>query len=225
MNKTLLALALIFAVSTAQAHEHEDGHDVSKVNGSVSAEDGHRYGDLDTVNGSITIGAGATAKNVETVNGSITLETGGHMDSVSTINGAIRGARNVRVAGSAETVNGSIKLDDASTVGGDVSTVNGGITLHAVDVTGKLTTVNGDMIVGARSVVHGGILIEKPHGNWNWGFGKPKIPRVVIGPNAEVKGPIVFEREAELFVHTSAKIGPVSGGKAQPYTDTLPPRP
>ena len=222
MNKTLLALALTLAVTSAQAHD--DDNDVSKINGSVHAEAGHTYGDLDTVNGSINVGAGATAEDVETVNGSITLEDGAHLESVSAVNGAIRGGRNLQVASTAETVNGSITLDDASRVGGDVTTVNGGITLHAVDVTGKLTTVNGDLIVGARSVVHGGIVIEKPHGNWNWGFGKPKLPRVVIGPNAQVLGPIVFEREAELFVHTTAKIASVSGGKAQPYTDTLPPR-
>lgn len=227
MNKTLLALALILAMGTAQAHdgEHDDGHDVSKVNGSVSADAGEVYGDLDTVNGSISVGANASAENVETVNGSVSLADGARMKAVSTVNGSIRAGRNVQVAGTAETVNGSVKFDDASRIGGDVSTVNGRITLHAVDVSGRLTTVNGDMIVGARSVVRGGILIEKPSGSWNWGFGKPKIPRVVIGPRAEVLGPIEFEREAELFVHVSAKIGTVSGVKPQTYTDTLPPRP
>lgn len=226
MNKTLLALTLSLALGAAQAHEgdHGDGHDISKVNGSVNAEDGRAYGDLDTVNGSIRMGDGATAGVVETVNGSITLGEGAQARDVSTVNGSIRGGRNVVVANDAETVNGSIELDDASRVGGGIETVNGRITLHAVDVRGKLTTVNGDIIVGARSVVHGGIVIEKPHG-MNWGFGKPRIPRVVIGPKAEVKGPIVFEREAELFVHTTARVGEVSGVKAQAYTDQLPPRP
>jgi DUF4097 and DUF4098 domain-containing protein YvlB len=226
MNKTLLALALALAMGAAQAHddEHGDGHDVSKVNGSVSAEAGRAYGDLDTVNGSIRMGDKASADLVETVNGSVTLGEGARAREVSTVNGSIRAGRNVEVAEGAETVNGSIEFDDASRVGGDVGTVNGKITLHAVDVRGRLTTVNGDVIVGARSVVHGGILLEKPHG-MNWGFGKPRIPRVVIGPKAEVKGPIVFEREAELFVHATARVGEVSGVKAQAYTDKLPPRP
>ena len=51
-----------------------------------------------------------------------------------------------------------------------------------------------------------------------------RIPRVVIGPNATVQGELRFEREVELFVHPSAKIGPVVGAKAQSWTDTLPPR-
>jgi len=48
---------------------------------------------------------------------------------------------------------------------------------------------------------------------------------VVIGPNAVVDGELRFEREVELFVHPSAKIGKVIGATAKPYTDTLPARP
>jgi hypothetical protein len=70
-------------------------------------------------------------------------------------------------------------------------------------------------------MVHGGILIEKPHGLH---FGRMRIPRVVIGPDATVQGELRFEREVELFVHPSARIGPVVGAKAQSWTDKLPPR-
>jgi hypothetical protein len=88
---------------------------------------------------------------------------------------------------------------------------------------GQIHTVGGDVTVGARSRVHGGILIEKPHGvGFHWG--KNRIPRVVIGPNAVVDGELRFEREVELFVHPSARIGKVSGATAQPWTDQLPPR-
>jgi hypothetical protein len=71
--------------------------------------------------------------------------------------------------------------------------------------------------------VRGGILVQKPSSGW-WNSGKERLPRIVVGPNSVVEGPLVFEREVELFVHTTAKIGPVTGATAQAYTDELPPR-
>jgi hypothetical protein len=73
--------------------------------------------------------------------------------------------------------------------------------------------------------VHGGILVEKNKGlQIGWGSHKPKVPRIVIGPNAIVDGELRFERDVELFVHTTAKVGKVIGATAVPYTDTLPER-
>ena len=43
-------------------------------------------------------------------------------------------------------------------------------------------------------------------------------------PSAVVNGELRFEREVELFVHTSAKIGSVSGATAKSYTDSIPAR-
>ena len=42
--------------------------------------------------------------------------------------------------------------------------------------------------------------------------------------NSVVEGTLVFEREVELLVHASAKVGTVTGATAQAYTDKLPPR-
>jgi hypothetical protein len=55
-------------------------------------------------------------------------------------------------------------------------------------------------------------------------FGRHPSPRNVIGPDATVQGTLRFDREVELFVHPSAKIGPVAGAKVQSWTTTLPPR-
>jgi hypothetical protein len=71
--------------------------------------------------------------------------------------------------------------------------------------------------------VGGGILVEKPSMGW-FNSGNSRKPRIVIGPNSVVEGPLVFEREVELLVHSTAKIGPVTGATAQAYTDKLPPR-
>ena len=222
MRRTLLALAITLSLSISAVHAHDDdqkGADISRVNGGITAEAGTTYGDLDTVNGGISVRKGATAEDVETVNGGITIDDDASLSSVSTVNGGIRAGERVKVARDVETVNGGIRFDFNSKVGGDISTVNGGITVKQATVGGKLRTVGGDITVGAQSLVEGGILVEKPHGiSW----GKTRIPRIVIGPNATVKGELHFEREVELFIHTSAKVGAVSGATARPYTDNLP---
>jgi hypothetical protein len=48
-------------------------------------------------------------------------------------------------------------------------------------------------------------------------------PRVVIGPNAVVDGPLVFERKVTLYVHSSARTGPITGATAVRYSGALPP--
>jgi len=101
--------------------------------------------------------------------------------------------------------------------------VNGGIHLRGAEVGGDVTTTNGDITLDDGARVEGGILVEKPSLGW-WNSGKSRIPRIVIGRAAVVAGSLVFEHEVELFVHPTAKIGPVTGATAQSFTDTLPKR-
>lgn len=218
MHRTVLFLALALAASGVLA---KDNH-VSKVNGSIHAESGQSYGDLDTVNGSIHIDAGATVGDVETVNGAISAEDKAVVGSASTVNGAIRLGEQTRVAGNVSTVNGGISIGKLSELkGSELSTVNGKILIYQSNIKGRISTVNGDITVGSHSHVDGGILVDKPSG-FSWG--KQKIPRVLIGPHAVVTGELVFEREVELVVHQSAKIGKVTGAKVQTYTDKIPER-
>ncbi len=224
-SRLLLAMVLGLAVGTAQAHDDSDhdrhGGDISHVNGGITAEAGQAYGDLDTVNGGIRVERGVTAGKVETVNGGITLEDETSVKSVGTVNGGIKAGQRVHVAKGAETVNGGINFGFNSSVGEGISTVNGGITIQQTQVGGKLETVSGDITVGAKSVVHGGIHVDKPHGiSW----GKSRTPRIVIGPNAVVDGELRFDRTVELFVHPSAKVGPITGATAQSWTTSLPAR-
>ena len=80
---------------------------------------------------------------------------------------------------------------------------------------GGIDTVNGDITVGVGSHVKGGIKVEKPSPHWlPISFGKRTPPRIIVGPNAVVDGPLVFEREVKLYVHSSARIGSVSGATA-----------
>ena len=78
--------------------------------------------------------------------------------------------------------------------------------------------------MGVGSRVGGGIRVDKPTGNWNLQIGKQKIPRVVIGPNAVVDGPLVFEREVKLYVHGSARTGKITGATAIRFDTPTPPK-
>ncbi len=217
MSRTRTVLLLTLALAAAPALAQQE---ISKVNGSVRAEAGQVYGDLDTVNGSIHIGAGAVAEDASTVNGSITVEDKAKADSLETVNGAIRVGKNVEIRNDIETVNGSVFVDRGGIVGGDIETVNGAIGLVATRLTGNIETVNGDVTVGVDSHVKGGIKVEKPHGI---SLKNRRDPRIIIGPNAVVEGPLVFERPVTLYVHTSARTGPVTGATAKPFsTDAAP---
>ena len=217
MTRTRTALLLTLALATTPALAQQD---VSKVNGSVSADAGQAYGDLETVNGSVSIAAGATVEDASTVNGSITVGDKAQAASLETVNGAIRIGKDVQVRKDVETVNGSIFTDRGTTIGGNVDTVNGAIGLVGTQLAGGIETVNGDITVGIGSHVKGGIKVEKPRG---WSMKPRSDPRIIIGPNAVVEGPLVFERPVTLYVHTSARIGAVTGATAKPFsTDTAP---
>ena len=217
MTRTRTALLLTLALATTPALAQQD---VSKVNGSVSADAGQAYGDLETVNGSVSIAAGATVEDASTVNGSITVGDKAQAASLETVNGAIRIGKDVQVRKDVETVNRSIFTDRGTTIGGNVDTVNGAIGLVGTQLAGGIETVNGDVTVGIGSHVKGGIKVEKPRG---WSMKPRRDPRIIIGPNAVVEGPLVFERPVTLYVHTSARIGAVTGATAKPFsTDTAP---
>ena len=215
-TRTALFLALALSASAAFAQQ-----DISKVNGSVTAEAGQAYGDLETVNGSIRIGAGATVDDASTVNGSITVGEKATASSLETVNGSIRLERDVTVNGSVETVNGAIFIDRGGKVKKGVETVNGSIGLVGTHVGDDVETVRGSITVGVDSHVAGGLRVEKSTGFFN--TDSKKQPRIIIGPNAVVEGPLVFERPVVLYVHRTAKIGPVTGATAQSFDgDTAP---
>lgn len=223
MPRTRLALAFALALFAA-APAFAQGQDIDKINGSITATAGQRYGDLETVNGSIRLQAGAQAADVETVNGSIHGEDDVRARTLSTVNGGIRLGRRAQVDAGIETVNGAIFLDRGSRVGGDVATVNGGIGLVDSDLAGSIETVSGDITVGAGSHVKGGIRVDKPNRSGiHVRLGKQRPPKIVIGPDAVVEGPLVFEREVRLYVHASARIGSVRGATAVRYSTPTPP--
>jgi len=215
-RRTALFLALALCAAPIFAAE-----DISKVNGSITAESGQTYGDLETVNGSIRISGGATTDDAGTVNGSISVGDKASTGSLETVNGSVKLERGVTVDGGLSTVNGSIFVDRGGKVKDGVETVNGAIGLVATQLGGGIETVRGNVTVGVDSHVKGGLRVQKSTGMFNVDSKKP--PRIIIGPNAVVEGPLVFEREVTLYVHRTAKTGPITGATAKIFdTDTAP---
>jgi DUF4097 and DUF4098 domain-containing protein YvlB len=220
MTRTRLALALMLACTTLSVHASE--RDISKVNGGIDVEAGAEYGKLDTVNGGIEIGANARVASAETVNGGIDVGPGSRTGALETVNGGIRMEERVTTSGTVSTVNGGVFVDRGGNIDGDIETVNGAIGIVDTDVSGNIETVNGDVTVGVGSHVRGGLHYEKQNRPF-MSFGKPRTPRVVIGPNARVDGALRFERKVELYVHSTAKTGPISGATAIRFDTPTPP--
>ncbi|MCI2244252.1 hypothetical protein L3067_06445 [Xanthomonas sp. PPL568] len=212
-------LAVVLALALAGPAFASEG--ISKVNGSITADAGKQYGDLETVNGSINVQSGAQVGSVETVNGSVKVADGAQTKGLSTVNGGITLGERAQVAGSIETVNGGIFVDRGGRVGGGIESVNGSIGLVATQLDKGIETVNGDITVGHDSHVGGGISINKP--SFSMSFKPARKPRVIVGPRAVIDGPLRFEREVTLYVHRSAKTGPITGATALPFDgDTAP---
>ena len=169
----------------------------------------------ETVNGGISIEEGATVGSAETVNGGISIAAKVRLGSAETVNGGISLDIDSEVSGDLETVNGAIRIGPRGVVAGDADTVNGGIRLDGGTVRGVMRTVNGDITL-ARGSQAGSIEIEEPNRGW-WNWGSEKLPRIVIGPEAKVNGPMVFKREVKLYVHATATIGEVRGATAVRY--------
>lgn len=212
-------LVLALTVAVASIAHAATGPDIDKVNGSIRLEAGQLGGDLQTVNGSIYLADNAKADSVDTVNGEIELSAGTEASSLETVNGSITVGERSQVRESVEAVNGAIKIERGATVNGAVSNVNGRISIESAHVGGGLSTVQGDIEIGAGSRVDGGIVVERPSG-LNWG--RNRNPRVVVGPDAVVGGKLVFKREVDLYVSKSARVGSIEGATPKSFDGATP---
>ncbi len=218
-KRSVLALiALMLAVpamaSVNKSIRIEDGataDGASSVNGSVTVGNSAIVtGSVDTVNGTIRIEDNAQVERVSTVNGSLRVGANVTARSLETVNGAIRVKGSSTIDGSVEAVNGSIELGNNTRVADGVENVNGAIELMGAEVGGDLETVNGDVELSDGAILRGNLIIEKP-GGWGWNNKKNRKPRVIIGPGSVVEGVIDVEREVELFISESARVGGVEG--------------
>jgi cytoskeletal protein CcmA (bactofilin family) len=221
MQRTILAACcgiLLFAFM-APPIAASDGNRRA-INGSIEVAEGETAGSVSTVNGSVRIGARAIVGTASTVNGSIKLAADAKAESLRTVNGDMEVKSNAKVTESVSSVNGSLRVAPGAEIGGSVGNVNGEIRVDGGTIKGQIKTVGGDIELEGAARVLGGIHVEKSRG---WGGGsRSRPPRIVIGPQVVVEGELTFEREVELFVSDSAKIGKVVGAIAKRFSGERP---
>ncbi len=222
MTKTAFTIGLLvmlmampaFGASINKSVKVEAGGEssgASSVNGSITVgANAVVTGGVNTVNGSVRVDDGARIENASTVNGGVRLGDNVQADDLSTVNGTIKVGESGTIDGEIETVNGRISVEKGSKVAGSVGNINGQIELSGASVGGDVSTVAGDISVVEGSVVKGDVIVEKPN-SWGWGKSKKRKPRIVIGPGSTVEGNIDVEREVDLFISESAKVGGVTG--------------
>lgn len=222
----ILAFALVAAGCSALADSFtlEDGstHDknISLVNGRIEiGADCRVNGKVSNVNGRIQIDEGTRVLDISNVNGRVSLAEGVAVDGdVSTVNGRIELASSVRVSGEVESVNGRINAADGVVIENRISTVNGRIEMRSARAA-RVVTNNGDIHLDDGTVISGEVRVRKSQGvSFNLG----SAPRVVIGRNVRVEGPMTFEHEVELFVHESATVGEITGARPVAYSGDEP---
>ncbi len=196
------------------------GSETSKVMGDIEVAAGEHTGDLSTVNGSIHVHANAVVGSAHAVNGSISLDAHAHASELTSINGQIELGQQAKVSGKVHTVNGKLTLAEGAEVGGSLENVNGAIRVAAAHVGGGIETVSGNMELGPRAHIDGGLRVHKAGGFF--GSDAEDVPRIVIAPGSIVGGTLEFERPVKLYVSDKATIGPVQGTTAVRFSGDAP---
>lgn len=212
---TLLIASLAISMPTLARVTIEDGHkapnkDYRSANDSLRVGSDVEVGDLSATNGAIRIGDNSVMKEVSSVNGSVQMGNNSHARSVDSVNGGIKMGEYTTVERNVESVNGSIQLRGNGEIGGDVSTVNGGISLKSTRVGGNVETYNGDIELEAGTEVMGDLMVHKSKGkSWR----KPDANEIYIGADVVIHGDLYFEKDVELHVDPSARIGKIIGSE------------
>jgi hypothetical protein len=209
--------------SAADADHDSDVTGSHAINGSIHVSAGTPGGEVSTINGSIRADDNAQLAGGHTVNGNISLGDHATATSLTTVNGGILLGQGAKVTATVTTVNGTLALRQDAEVGGRLANVNGSIILAGATVNSGISTVNGNIDIGANSHVRGGIVVHKPStGFFHWWSDSDK-PRVVVGPGAVVEGAMTFDRAVRLYVSDTATIGQVTGATAVKFTGDQPP--
>lgn len=217
LTRCILTLLYAYSAVALGAAATTTLGNVSRVNGSVTIEQGQQAGDVSTVNGSVKVGADARVGGIETVNGSVKIAERAVARAVETVNGSVVVGPGAAVTGAVEAVNGSMTLRSGANVAGELSNVNGDMLIDGASVGGGLTTTNGDIRLAAGAHVEGGIHVQRNHHGW-FSFDSDDRPRITIEQGAVLQGPLHFEREVDLYVAPGVEVPAVEGVAPHRYT-------
>jgi predicted acyltransferase (DUF342 family) len=143
------------------------GCDIS-VNSSIVVPDGEsRSGSLTTVNGDVSIGKDCTIEgSSRSVNGSVKVGDRSKVEDLTAVNGSIRTGEGVSVDGNVESVNGTVELGAGSEVSGKVATVNGSIVVKGdVVIEDKMDVSTShrpiEIEVTGGSIIEGDVVVKR----------------------------------------------------------------
>ncbi|PIP80831.1 MAG: hypothetical protein COW84_03085 [Gammaproteobacteria bacterium CG22_combo_CG10-13_8_21_14_all_40_8] len=208
-TKTLVSLAFASLLSSTalMAQEH------STVNSDIEVHSGEGAQDVSSVNGDILVHDNAEVGSIATVNGDINIQSGATLGSISTVNGDIDLDTNVSISKDIGSVNGDMHFKSGSKIQGDITSVNGDLDLDNVNVQGHITVVTSDIEIKNGTHIEGGLRVKKSkHQGWfltMLNFSKDNKPKIIIGDNVVINGPVVFEREVDLTMAKSAKVATI----------------
>ena len=141
------------------------------------------------------------------------------VESAETVNGDVTIGDAAEVRDDVETVNGDITLRSGARVGGSVANVNGDMLIEGASVGGGLETVNADIRLTSGARVSGGIHVERNNGHGRSWFNREQSnPRITVEQGAVVEGPLVFEREVDLYLAPGVTLPAVQGVPPKRYT-------
>lgn len=210
--------ALTDSFTLADGSTYED--DISLVNGRIDiGADCQVNGEVGSVNGAIQIGSATRVRDISNVNGRIQLAEKVEVEGdIASVNGRIELGSGSRIGGEVESVNGQISAAEGVVIEGQLSSVNGRIEMRGARAA-SLVTNNSSILLDEGAVIDGALTVRKSQGI-SFNAGSP--PKIVIGRNVRVNGPLSFEREVELYVHESATVGEISGAEATAYSGEAP---
>lgn len=207
--------------------------------GDVFVETGAVTRNIDTGSGSVELAAGASSGRIDTGSGSVRLGADAQSGAIDTGSGSVQGADRVTIDGDVDTGSGSIELGAGSSVRGKIDSGSGSVDFNGVTVEGPIDTGSGDISLvdcqlrddlrttrgevklEGSTRVDGDLIIRKSK-CWGICWGDDQPTRVIIGAGASVAGEIRSERETELWVHETARIGKVSGAEVKRFSGERP---
>lgn len=208
--------ALTDSFTLADGSTYDD--DISLVNGSIDiGSDCQVNGEVDSVNGAIQVGSATRIGDIGSVNGRIQLGEEVEVDGdVASVNGRIELGSGSRVSGKVESVNGRISAAEGVVIEGQLSSVNSRIEMRGARAA-SLVTNNSSILLDDGTVIAGALTVRKSQG-----ISFSSAPKIVVGRDVRIEGPLTFEREVELYVHESATVGEISGAEAVSYSGEAP---
>jgi hypothetical protein len=92
-----------------------------------------------------------------------------------------------------------------------ITTTNGRIRMTGATAA-SLDTKNGSIDLREGTRIEGRLRVRE-----NDNQGDNRNPEVRIGPGVTVIGPLVFERDVDLYIHETAEVGEIQGATPMPY--------